>query len=246
MSHRDNDRIFTVHFYATAPYPCSYLDDRQARSQVAIPSEAIDTRVYSQLVKIGFRRSGLFTYRPYCDHCAACVSVRIPVSEFAPDRSQRRAARRHGGLRARLLPLGYDEEHYQLYQRYQSSRHAGGSMAGDDRSQYTEFILKSGVDSWLAEFRDNGVLKMVSLIDRLDDGLSAVYTFFDPDDEKASYGVYNVLWQIGLSVRLQLPYLYLGYWVRECRKMTYKTRYQPLERLVDGQWRRAAADAGPD
>ena len=241
MSHRDNDKLFSVHFYATAPYPCSYLNDRQARSQVAIPTESIDAAIYSQLIRIGFRRSGLFTYRPYCDNCDACVSVRLPVAEFQPNRSQRRAATRHIDLSARLLPLEYREDHYQLYRRYQETRHSSGSMAADDRGQYTEFVLKSGVESWLAEFRLDGELKMVSLIDRLDDGLSAVYTFFDPDDTHASYGTYNVLWQIGLARRLGLPYVYLGYWVAECRKMSYKIRFRPLEYLQNGLWVRKDA-----
>ncbi len=236
MSHRDNDAIAIIHFYATAPYACSYLDDHQARSQVAVPAEAIDSTVYSQLVGLGFRRSGHFTYRPYCDVCRACVPVRIPVAHFVPDRSQRRTLRRHGGLSTRILPLGFFDEHFQLYRRYQQARHDGGGMSEDDPTQYAEFILKSRVESWLVEFREQGVLRMVSLIDRLDDGLSAVYTFFDPDQPRTAYGVYNVLWQVDLARRLQLSYLYLGYWIAESPKMAYKTRYQPLERLDDGRW----------
>mgnify|MGYP000022284339 FL=1 len=238
MSLRDNHAMLTVRFYATAPYACSYLPDRQARSQVAMPAESIDAGVYSQLVRIGFRRSGLFTYRPYCDACQACISVRVPVAEFTPGRSQQRAWRRHCGLSVRLLPLEFDEEHYRLYRRYQLSRHKGGSMEDDSRQQYSEFILKSGVESWLAEFRDGNRLCMVSLIDRLEDGVSAVYTFYDPDEPRASFGTYNVLWQIRLARQLGLPYLYLGYWIADCRKMAYKTNFRPLERLVHGVWRR--------
>lgn len=237
MSHRDQDAVAVVHFYATAPYGCSYLDGRLARSQVAVPAEAIDTVVYSQLIALGFRRSGAFTYRPYCDACNACVPVRVPVDRFDPDRSQRRAEKRHQGLQANILPLAFVEEHFDLYRRYQQARHDGGGMSEDDPVQYAEFILKSRVESLLVEFREQGVLKMVSLIDRLADGLSAVYTFFEPDDRAASYGVYNVLWQIRLARQLGLPYLYLGYWISESPKMSYKTRYQPLERLDNGLWR---------
>jgi arginine-tRNA-protein transferase len=236
MSLRDAGASVAIHFYATAPYPCSYLQGRQARSQVAIPANAIDTHVYSQLVNIGFRRSGLYVYRPYCDTCRACVPVRLVVDEFEPNRSQRRAWKRHDGMSARLLPLQYREEHYALYRRYQMARHAGGGMADDDPAQYAEFILKSGVESWLAEFREGEVLKMVSLIDRLGDGLSAVYTFYEPEEEKACYGVYNVLWQVDLARRLGLKYVYLGYWIRDCRKMSYKAAYHPLQALVDGVW----------
>ena len=236
MSHRDAPAAVAIHFYATAPYPCSYLDDRQARSQVAIPAEAIDAAVYSQLVKLGFRRSGLYTYRPYCDSCQACVPVRLPVADFQPNRSQRRSWKRLQQMDVRLLPLEFREDHYQLYHRYQQSRHAGGGMAEDNVQQYSEFILKSGVDSMLAEFRLAGELKMVSLIDRLADGLSAVYTFYDPEDAQAGYGVFNVLWQVELARVWQLPYLYLGYWIADCRKMAYKSQYRPLECLRDGRW----------
>ena len=236
MSHRDAGHFVAIQFYATAPYACSYLIGREARSQVAIPAEAIDRQVYSQLVQLGFRRSGLYTYRPYCDLCQACVPVRIPVEQFAASRSQRRAWRRHQALTVQLLPLGYVEEHYALYRRYQAARHYGGGMSEDDPTQYTEFILKSGVDSWLAEFREGGVLKMVSLIDRLDDGLSAVYTYYDPAGPHDSFGVYGILWQLDLARQLGLPYLYLGYWIGDSQKMAYKSAYRPLEKLSAGRW----------
>ncbi|WP_432719654.1 arginyltransferase [Jeongeupia wiesaeckerbachi] len=234
-----NPRIqsLQLQFYATAPYPCSYLPEQLARSQVAVPSEVIDAQSYSQLVQIGFRRSGQFVYRPHCDRCRACVPVRIPVDAFEPDRSQRRAQQRHGNLRARLLGLEYSDAHFLLYQRYQAARHAGGGMDQDGREQYENFILKSNVASFLVEFREAGQLRMVSLIDQLDDGMSSVYTFYDPDVPGASYGVYNVLWQVSLARQFGLPYLYLGYWIERCGKMAYKTRYQPIEGLVDGEWR---------
>lgn len=225
-----------LQFYSTASYPCSYLPDRQAISQVAVPPQLITTDIYSDLVKRGFRRSGDFTYRPWCDGCQACVPVRVPVGRFAPDRSQRRCLKANQALEVREVPLTREEEHYRLYRRYQARRHAGGGMDEDNREQYAQFLLQSHVDTRLVEFRDRGELRMVSVIDVLGDGLSSVYTFFDPDIAGASFGTYNVLWQIRQCVANNLPYLYLGYWIRECRKMSYKVRYRPTEGLIDGVW----------
>lgn len=226
-----------IQFYVTAPYSCGYIHGRLAQSLIAAPHHLIDARTYSGLIQLGFRRSGKFAYRPHCEDCNACIPVRIPVSEFTASRNQRRAEKQHRNLSATVMPVGYSEEHFKLYQAYQLARHSEDNAEQDTVEQYRNFLVQSNVETMLVEFRLNGVLKMVSVVDLVTDGISAVYTFYEAADTNCSYGTYSILWLVNWAQQLGKPYLYLGYWISESRKMAYKQNFSPLEALRDGEWR---------
>lgn len=250
-----------LQFYVTTGYSCGYLPNKLAQSLIATPQHLVNANIYSSLIQQGFRRSGSFAYRPHCEHCQACIPVRIIVQDFVPNRSQKRAYKQHQHLTASILPIAFHEEHYTLYAAYQKLRHPDdkpeqdSKSAEDDVEQYKSFLCQTNVDSVLVEFRENQTLRMVSVIDIVHDGISAVYTFYDAADtsascddptkhasygdpiRRASYGTYNVLWQIEWARQLGVPYLYLGYWIAESQKMRYKQNFQPLEKLIDGEWR---------
>lgn len=232
-----------LQFYVTTGYSCGYLPNKLAQSLIASPQHLIDANVYSGLIQQGFRRSGKFAYRPHCENCRECVPVRVLVNHFAPTRSQKRAYKQHSNLEAYVMPVDFHEEHYALYAAYQQARHADektekDELGQDEAEQYRNFLCQTNVESVLVEFRENQQLKMVSVIDIVHDGISAVYTFYDASDSKASYGTYNILWQIEWSKQLNMSYLYLGYWIRDSRKMAYKQNYNPQEKLIDGEWAR--------
>jgi len=245
MSLPSDTPLHKLQFYVTTGYTCGYLPNRMAQSLIAAPQHLVDANVYSGLIQQGFRRSGKFSYRPHCENCQECVPVRVVLEKFSPNRSQKRAFKQHQNLTTTILPVGFHEEHYALYASYQRARHSDDKTAEqtdsdsqeNDVEQYHSFLCQSNVESVLIEFREDDQLKMVSVIDIVRDGISAVYTFYDTSDNTTSYGTYNILWQALWAQTLDLPYLYLGYWIKDSRKMAYKQNYRPLEKLIDGEWR---------
>ena len=223
--------------YATAPHPCSYLSGRRARSQVIALHEPVSTALHAQLLNHGFRRSGQFIYRPWCHDCRACVPVRVAVARFVPSRTQRRIVARNAHLDWREVSRQPGDEQYALFLRYQRARHPDGGMDQDSPAQYAQFIRDTCTDSRLFEARaQDGTLRLACLMDVADSGLSAVYTFFDPDRAQDSLGTWAILRQIALCQQLGLPYLYLGYWIANCPKMAYKNRFSALQYFYAHRW----------
>lgn len=222
--------------YLSPPTKCSYLHGKQSISQIVVPPDVVDSFYYANMLRQGFRRSGTFVYRPQCNTCKACLSLRIDVENFTASRRFKRIINKNKSLQCRQLPLHWEEEHFQLYMRYQRARHQEEVDELRMRADYREFILNSYVSSALLEYRDaDNHLIMVSLIDISDDGISAVYTFYEPDN-KNSLGHYGILCQLDLCKITSKPWLYLGYWVDGCDKLSYKMDYQPAEIFRDGHW----------
>jgi len=225
-------------FYATPPHQCNYLSDREAITLFADPCFPKNARLYAALADCGFRRSGEHLYTPHCNDCSSCIPVRIPVNEFKSSRSQSRTWKRNKDLQVRKLPAEFNQEHYELYQRYLTSRHPGGGMDNPTQDSYMEFLTAQWAETYFIEMRRDGELVCISVVDQMKNAMSAVYTFFDPDSAKYSLGKYSILYEISDTKRLGLKWLYLGYWVKGCGKMEYKNEYQPMEYYVDHEWHR--------
>lgn len=223
-------------FFTTAAHACSYLPQQRAVTLFADPEWDMTPQLYSDLSDHGFRRSGNYVYRPQCNNCQACVSVRVPVATFRRKRSQERCWRHNQDLVVTLRPAEWDEEHYALYARYIAARHRDGDMYPPTPRQYREFLTSEWSDTRFVEFRHGDRLVALAVTDMLESGWSAVYTFYDPDETWRSLGTYAILWQIQACLDAGLPHLYLGYWVRHARRMRYKTQFRPLELLIEGEW----------
>jgi arginyl-tRNA--protein-N-Asp/Glu arginylyltransferase len=233
-----NDELSDKQFFLTPPHPCSYLEDRTARTLFLDPRETVNPTIYGSLTHAGFRRSGSHLYRPYCEGCGACVPVRVPVADFRWSRRFRRIRRTNEGVTATMREAIFSDRYYDLYANYINARHADGDMHPPNVDQFRSFLLSSWSNSAFLVLEEHGKLIAVAVTDRVPDGLSAIYTFFDPALSKRSIGVLAVLAQIQHCVSLGIPYLYLGYWVRESAKMRYKTDYRPIELLVRNRWSR--------
>ncbi|MDQ7915636.1 arginyltransferase [Pseudomonas sp. 102515] len=223
-------------FYATQPHACSYLPNEQATTLFLDPSQPMNGQIYAELSELGFRRSGDHLYRPHCQLCKACVPARIPVARFRPSRKQTRVLKRNLDIKVTRCDPGFTEERYQLYARYISERHADGDMFPPSRGQFSTFLVSHLPYAFFYEMRVEDRLIGIAVTDVLPNGMSAVYTFYDPSEEKRSLGVFGILWQIAETRRLGLDAVYLGYWIKGCRKMSYKTEYRPIELFVNQRW----------
>jgi len=225
----------------TEQHPCSYLDGMQARTAFIDPEVEITKELATSLNWQGFRRSGQYMYRAQCDHCSACQPLRVLVSQFKASKSQKRTLKKNSDLSVKITTKeNLDQEtldqYFALYERYISTRHSKGDMFPPDKNQFDGFIGKIYDFSLMIEFYLEDQLIMVSLCDELHDGLSAIYTFFEPSLSSRGLGVYAILWQLQYSAFRGYPYLYLGFWIKDCDKMTYKQKYRPNEIYVNEAW----------
>lgn len=229
--------LAAIKFFVTPLHQCSYLPRKDAITLFADPKANLDHDLYSELSELGFRRSGNYLYRPHCRTCSACIPVRIPVSRFTPSRKHKRILQRNADLQIRRVEAAFNEEHYQLYARYITCKHRDGDMYPPSPEQYASFLLNDWGDTAFYEFRlpDNELIA-VAVCDIMKNGLSAVYTFYSAEQAQRSLGVLAVLWQIDECKKLELPALYLGYWIKDCQKMSYKTEYRPLQMYINNHW----------
>ena len=248
---------FFPDFHVTMAQPCPYLPGKLERKLFTHLTPDKPTAFIDKLLRNGFRRSQNVAYLPYCTDCQACVSVRIPVDTFAPGKSFRRIFKRNSDLVAKRVERSATVEQFELFDLYVNTRHGDGGMADMSRFDFSMMIEESEADTFLTEYRlrtpvgeaNNGEqgdgpakqnpLVAVALCDRLSDGVSMVYSFFDPQYTSSSLGTYMILEHIDFARRQGLPFLYLGYWIDGCRKMSYKARFTPQQHLTPDGWKNA-------
>ncbi|WP_438952416.1 arginyltransferase [Porticoccus sp.] len=236
MSRDISPDVKAIRLFLTEPHACSYLENQKATTAFVDPGITVDQKLYSHLSGLGFRRSGRYIYAPRCRDCNACIPARIPVRQFKPNRQQRRCLKQNADLNIWVTRRLNESEHYPVYKQYLNSRHADGDMFPPTIGQYRDFISNIRDYSVMMEIRMKGELIAAGLVDILNDGLSAIYTYYSPKLPKRSLGTFAILAELMLAREMGLPYLYLGYWIKDSPKMTYKARYQPLELLRNGEW----------
>ncbi|HHH45413.1 MAG TPA: arginyltransferase [Thiotrichales bacterium] len=242
----NRDRLPThIHLFRGPGTPCSYLPGRESTSEWVDPA-ILGQALYDRLIELGFRRSGDHVYRPACLGCRACVPVRIPVDRFRPSRRDRRCRRRNADLASRFVEPRFTDEYFALYSRYLAARHPGGGMDDPDPEDFLEFLTSDWSDTRFLEIRaPDGRLMAVAVTDLLDQGFSAVYTFYEPEEPSRGLGNFAILEQIRLAREQELPWLYLGYWIEGSARMAYKARFLPQQRRLGNRWVEVAAtDAG--
>ncbi len=227
-----------VRILQTTDHRCGYFTDRQSRNLLIDPNAEQLTELYDLTIHAGFRRSGALIYRPHCRHCKLCQSTRVLVAEFAPNRAQRRCLKRNADLNWQLEPAQCSPEYLQLYDRYLNARHPNGGMNNPKQSDFEQFLISDWADTQFLTVRRQQQLLAVAVSDRLASGLSSVYSFFEPTERRRSLGTWLILQQLELAAQLNLPFLYLGYWIKDHPKMHYKVNFQPIEVLQDGLWSR--------
>ena len=220
----------------TPEHECSYLQDRQAATLFVDPQNKIDTGTYSLFSELGFRRSGEHVYRPHCPLCNECKALRIQVNNFEPSRSQQRVLKKNAATSLKWVDSEYKQEHFDLYKRYMSYRHEGSSMDSDDPEHYIRMMKAEWCHTKLAEIRVDNKLVGVAITDWLVDGFSAVYTYFDPDYSRYSPGTFSILQQVAEAKKTGRQFLYLGYWIKDCQKMSYKNKFAATQVFNGHSW----------
>jgi arginine-tRNA-protein transferase len=230
-------KMISIPVFVTDQSPCSYLDKRNAQSAFVHPSFSQSTTIYSQLIEQGFRRSGNEVYAPRCPTCSECIPTRVAIEQFKTSKNQKRCIKKNQRTSVIIKPAQFEQEHYDMYMRYQKDRHQDGGMANSTEEDYINFLSSQWCNTLFVEFSIGDKCAAVAIVDLLDNALSAVYTFFDPKFSNYSLGTYAVLWQIEHALQMELEFVYLGYWIKNCGKMSYKTQYQPIQGFIEKEWR---------
>lgn len=225
-----------IKLFATHPHSCSYLDEEESTTIFVDPATEVTAELYTQLSEYGFRRSGDHLYRPRCGSCQACIPIRVPVNQFTLSKNQARCMRKNRDVQISDVVCIDNDECYELYEKYISARHSDGDMFPASRKQYSEFLSSEWGTTHYLELRVKTKLIAVAVTDILHNAVSAIYTFYDPDEEKRSLGRFCILRQIQWARELGLDYLYLGYWIKKCQKMNYKIDYRPFQLMINNTW----------